>query len=95
MLSLEIIKQSLENSANKDISPLLLKKTIESSIKNTMRIELGWNIENLIKDILQSDITEEEKTQLFHELKEKSYKDFEETKKEMEELFGSMTKEAE
>ena len=97
MLSLEIIKQTMENNSSKGISPLLLKKTIESSLKNDLSINLGYEISSIVRSILESPFTEDEKTQLFSELKERVYKDYEETKKELEDLFGStsVNKEAE
>lgn len=95
MLSLEIIKQTMTNNSNKGVSPLLLKKTIESSFKNDLRINLGYEVSSITRSILEADFSEEEKTQLFSELKEKMYKDYEDTKKDLEDLFGSLNKEAE
>ena len=92
MLSIEVIKQSLEGNSNKGINSLLLKKTIISSIKRQVSgLSVDYQITNIIQNILENgNLQDEEKTQLFSELKEKVYKDYENTKKELEELFGSV-----
>lgn len=92
MLSIEVIKQSLEGNSNKGINSLLLKKTIISSIKRQVSgLSVDYQITNIIQNILENEsLQDEEKTQLFSELKEKVYKDYENTKKELEELFGSV-----
>jgi hypothetical protein len=92
MLSIEVIKQSLEGNSNKGINSLLLKKTIISSIKRQVSgLSVDYQITNIIQNILENgSLQDEEKTQLFSELKEKVYKDYENTKKELEELFGSV-----
>ena len=92
MLSIEVIKQSLEDNSNKGINSLLLKKTIISSIKRQVSgLSVDYQITNIIQNILENgSLQDEEKTQLFSELKEKVYKDYENTKKELEELFGSV-----
>ena len=92
MLSIEVIKQSLEGNSNKGINSLLLKKTIISSIKRQVSgLSVDYQITNIIQNILENEsLQDEEKTQLFSELKEKVYKDYENAKKELEELFGSV-----
>lgn len=92
MLSIEVIKQSLEGNSNKGINSLLLKKTIISSIKRQVSgLSVDYQITNIIQNILENgSLQDEEKTQLFSELKEKVYKDYENAKKELEELFGSV-----
>lgn len=95
MLNIDIVKQAFENNSNKNISSLLLKKAVISSIKRGMSIEIEYSISSIIEDILKNEIlSEEEKAQLFTILKDRVYKDYEETKKNLDDLFGS-TKEGE
>lgn len=95
MLNIDIVKQAFENNSNKNISSLLLKKAVISSIKRGMNIEIEYSISSIIEDILKNEIlSEEEKAQLFIILKDRVYKDYEETKKNLDDLFGS-TKEGE
>lgn len=95
MLNIDIVKQAFENNSNKNISSLLLKKAVISSIKRGMNIEIEYSISSIIEDILKNEIlSEEEKAQLFIILKDRVYKDYEETKKNLDDLFGS-TKEEE
>lgn len=90
MLNLEIIKQTLENNSNKNISSLLLKKAVISSIKRNMNLSVSYSVSNVIEDILRNqEIEDEEKAQLFVILKDRAYKDYEDLKKEVEELFSS------
>ncbi len=95
MLGLEIIKQTLENSAKKpSINPNIVKKLALSRISSDIRFSNQWVIREEIDKIIGSKLSDEIKRELIEFLKSECYNVYEKTKKELNEIFGEEKQES-
>lgn len=90
MLGLEVIKQTIENNSSKPaINPNIVRKLALSRINSDMRFSNDWIIREELNRIINSNLPDEVKGELIECLKNECYQAYENTKKNLNEIFGS------
>lgn len=95
MIGLDIIKQTIENNAAKPaVNPSIVKKLALSRLNTDIKISNEWMIKDELDKIVNSNLDDETKGELIEFLKSECYKLYEESNKELNELFGTNNQEA-